>query len=220
MTLVVRLLLLKTTFAGNNAQKEISNFQPKMAEIQERYKDDPSKASEEMMKLLKKEWAWPLKWCMMLLVQVPIFIWLYNVINSFALSQIAESSLYSFFSFASMYISLSNVHTSFFGINLLTSGSIVLWIIAAVLIYTQMQLTMMNRPQTPQIPWANLPDMSKMMANMNIPLALVMAYIMYSTASGVWLYIMITTLFSVIQYMIQYRALLTVKLAQLFQKKK
>jgi YidC/Oxa1 family membrane protein insertase len=43
------------TFAGNNMQKEMSDFQPKMAEIQERYKDDPKKMSEETMKLFKNQ---------------------------------------------------------------------------------------------------------------------------------------------------------------------
>jgi YidC/Oxa1 family membrane protein insertase len=55
MTIVVRLLLLKPTLAGNEAQKEMSNFGPRLQELQEKYKDDPEKLSEETMKLFKKE---------------------------------------------------------------------------------------------------------------------------------------------------------------------
>ena len=39
----------------------MSSIQPKMEEIQEKYKDDPKKLSEETMKLLKKEGAGPMK---------------------------------------------------------------------------------------------------------------------------------------------------------------
>ena len=41
--------------------KGMSNIQPKMQEIQDKYKDNPQKLSEETMKLLKKEGSAPLK---------------------------------------------------------------------------------------------------------------------------------------------------------------
>ena len=55
-----------------------------MQEIQEKYKDDPQKLSEETMKLLKKEGSAPLKGCLSMLIQLPIFIGLYFVIRAFA----------------------------------------------------------------------------------------------------------------------------------------
>jgi YidC/Oxa1 family membrane protein insertase len=64
--------------------KGMSNIQPKMQEIQEKYKDDPQKLSEETMKLLKKEGSAPLKGCLSMLIQLPIFIGLYFVIRAFA----------------------------------------------------------------------------------------------------------------------------------------
>ena len=47
--------------AGANMSKGMSSIQPKMEEIQEKYKDDPKKLSEETMRLLKKEGAGPMK---------------------------------------------------------------------------------------------------------------------------------------------------------------
>ena len=61
LTLLVRLLLLRNSMAGANMSKGMSSIQPKMEEIQEKYKDDPKKLSEETMKLLKKEGAGPMK---------------------------------------------------------------------------------------------------------------------------------------------------------------
>jgi membrane protein insertase Oxa1/YidC/SpoIIIJ len=42
-------------------------------------------------------------------------------------------------------------------------------------------------------------------------MVVVMAWVVYSTNSGVGLYILVTTLFSVIQYVIQYRQLVRAK---------
>lgn len=213
LTLIIRLLLLRVTFAGNNMQKEMSDFQPKMAEIQERYKDDPKKMSEETMKLFKNQGMWPLKGCLMMLLQIPVFLWLYSVIQSFASNKLIESSLYSFLIvFGAGYLKPGSVDPLFLGIDLLGSGSIVLAIISWVLVYLQMQLTMLNKPATPQMPgWAAMPDMSKMMGSMNVVMVVVMAWVVYSTNSGVGLYILVTTLFSVIQYVIQYRQLVRAK---------
>ncbi len=55
MTIVVRLLLIKPSLAGANMQQSMGGLQPKMQAIQEKYKDDPKKLSDETMKLLKKE---------------------------------------------------------------------------------------------------------------------------------------------------------------------
>jgi len=61
LTIVIRLLLLKPSMAGNQMQQSMGSIQPKMQELQEKYKDDPKKLSEETMKLLKKDGAGPLK---------------------------------------------------------------------------------------------------------------------------------------------------------------
>lgn len=55
MTLVVRLILIKPSLKGTEMQKSMGGLQPKMQEIQEKYKDNPEKLSSEMMSLLKKE---------------------------------------------------------------------------------------------------------------------------------------------------------------------
>lgn len=54
LTLIIRALLMKSTNAGVDMQKQMTDFQPKMQEIQEKHKDDPSKMSEETMKLFKQ----------------------------------------------------------------------------------------------------------------------------------------------------------------------
>ncbi|USN54896.1 MAG: YidC/Oxa1 family membrane protein insertase [Candidatus Peribacteria bacterium] len=61
LTLIFRLLLVKNAMAGMKMQGEMTDLQPKMQEIQEKYKDEPEKMSSEMMSLLKKSGGGPLK---------------------------------------------------------------------------------------------------------------------------------------------------------------
>jgi membrane protein insertase Oxa1/YidC/SpoIIIJ len=65
-----------------------------------------------------------------------------------------------------------------------------------------------------------MPDMAKMMPMMNIMMVFMMWSFVYSVKSGVWLYIVTSTLFGVIQFMRQYRLVLPMKLKALFTKKK
>jgi YidC/Oxa1 family membrane protein insertase len=53
VTIIVRLLMIKQTSAGNDMQKGMGDLQPKLHELQEKYKDDPKKLSAETMKLFK-----------------------------------------------------------------------------------------------------------------------------------------------------------------------
>src|SRR5258708_27169648 len=53
---------------------------PKMAELKERYKDDPSKLQPEMMALYKAEKVNPASGCLPIVIQIPVFFSLYKVI--------------------------------------------------------------------------------------------------------------------------------------------
>lgn len=54
--------------------------QPKMKEIQERYKDDKPRQQQEMMKLYREEKINPLAGCWPVLIQIPVFFSLYKVL--------------------------------------------------------------------------------------------------------------------------------------------
>lgn len=74
LTLIIRLLLIKNALAATKMQGQMSDFSPKMQEIQDKHKDDPQKMSAEMMNLFKKDGGGPLKGCMTMLVQIPVFL--------------------------------------------------------------------------------------------------------------------------------------------------
>ncbi|AUX68127.1 membrane protein insertase YidC [Porphyrobacter sp. HT-58-2] len=80
LTVIIRGLMFpiaQKQFASMAAMKAI---QPKMKQIQERFKDDKQRQQQEMMKLYKDEKVNPLAGCLPLLIQIPIFFALYKVL--------------------------------------------------------------------------------------------------------------------------------------------
>lgn len=218
LTLIVRLLLLPSSMAGNDMTKHMTDIQPKLTEIQEKYKDDPTKMSEETMKLMKTQGMWPLKWCLMMIMQLPIFIGLYNVIAAYSNGTIQTDYIYSFFHrFGDWYLSLGNIDHFFLGMDLFAKSqtpNIFLAVIGAAMIFVQTQLTTMIQPKpaTPQmINGQDVPDMTSMMKYMNIFLVFMMGSFIYWTQAGIGLYIVVTTLFGLAQYIYQYRVVLRTK---------
>jgi YidC/Oxa1 family membrane protein insertase len=56
--------------------------QPKLQAIKERYKNNPQKVNQETMELYKRHGVNPLGGCLPMVIQIPIFIALYNALAS------------------------------------------------------------------------------------------------------------------------------------------
>ena len=87
LTLIVFAGLVKLALYGPTqqmyvAQKKMEKVKPRMDAIRERYKDDPTKMNEEMMKLYKETGLNPLGGCLPLLIQMPILIAIWRAIMS------------------------------------------------------------------------------------------------------------------------------------------
>ncbi|AWG42814.1 membrane protein insertase YidC [Candidatus Borreliella tachyglossi] len=85
LTIIVRILIFPLTFKGFRATAELSKLQPKMKEIQAKFKDDPKRLNEEMGKLYREEGVNPLGGCFPILLQLPVFFALYGLVNNFFL---------------------------------------------------------------------------------------------------------------------------------------
>lgn len=82
MTLIIRLILLPLNIKQTKSSIAMSELQPETKKIQDKYKNDPQRAQQEMMKLYKEKGANPLSGCLPMLIQWPIFIALYYVFNN------------------------------------------------------------------------------------------------------------------------------------------
>lgn len=80
LTIIVRTIILPLMIKQYKNTKAMQALQPEMKQIREKYKDDPRKQQEEMMKLYQTHQVNPLAGCLPLIIQMPIFIALYNSI--------------------------------------------------------------------------------------------------------------------------------------------
>jgi membrane protein insertase Oxa1/YidC/SpoIIIJ len=153
----------------------------------------------------------------MMLIQIPVFIGLYYVVRKISANQIPTDWVYSFFSgFGSHFVGPNvlgdgSIKTHFLGMDLLATKNIILTVLAAIFTYLQTKFTTLAKPDTPTIPGQKTPDMGKMMGFMNIFLVFMIASFVYTMNAAIGLYLVTTTLFSVVQYGWQYRAILKAK---------
>ena len=84
LVIIIRIILIPLFVKQIKSQRALTALQPKMKEIQKRYKDDRPKQSEEMMKLYKEHKTNPLSSCLPILAQAPIFFSLFTVLNGIA----------------------------------------------------------------------------------------------------------------------------------------
>ena len=81
LTCVIKLLFTPLTHMSYQSMKKMQAIQPKLKSLQERYKNDPQKLQREMMELYKRNKVNPMGGCLPMLLQIPIFISFYQVLN-------------------------------------------------------------------------------------------------------------------------------------------
>jgi YidC/Oxa1 family membrane protein insertase len=81
LTIVVRILLFYPSLKSATAMEEMKALQPQMTALREKYKKEPQKLNAEMMRLYKEHKVNPLGGCLPMLLQLPFFVALYNVLS-------------------------------------------------------------------------------------------------------------------------------------------
>jgi YidC/Oxa1 family membrane protein insertase len=82
LTIIIKSLLWPIQNKATNQMRKMSLLSPKMTELREKYKDDPQKMNEEVMKLYKEYGVNPFSGCVPLLIQIPIFFGFYAMLGS------------------------------------------------------------------------------------------------------------------------------------------
>lgn len=81
-TIIVKVILLPLTIKQTKSTKAMQDIQPRIKEIQEKYKNKPEKQNEEIVKLYSEAKINPLAGCLPLLIQMPILIGLFSVLKN------------------------------------------------------------------------------------------------------------------------------------------
>ena len=79
LTIIIRVILYPISVKAINSQKNLQKLQPKIEEIQKKYKDDKEKQAKETLGLYKREKINPFSGLLLSLIQIPILIALYKV---------------------------------------------------------------------------------------------------------------------------------------------
>ncbi len=87
LTLTVMLVLTPLTLRGTKSMLRMQQLQPEMKRIQKEFKDDRQRQNEELMAFYKENGINPLSSCVPLLIQMPVFIILYRVLNGLTAGQ-------------------------------------------------------------------------------------------------------------------------------------
>ncbi len=82
LTILVRVLFWPLTHKSTVGMKKMQEIQPLMKEIQAKFKDNPQRLQQEMWALYKEKKVNPMSSCLPMLIQIPVFIALFNVLRS------------------------------------------------------------------------------------------------------------------------------------------
>lgn len=85
LTVVVRSALLPLTYKQITSMIHMQQYQPQIKEINEKYKDDPQRKQQELMKFFKEHQINPLASCLPILFQLPFFIAVFYALQDKAL---------------------------------------------------------------------------------------------------------------------------------------
>lgn len=83
LTVAVRIILLPLTYQQTKAQIDLQRIQPKVKELQKKYRNDKEKLNEELIKLYAENRVNPFGGCLPLLIQLPIFFALFRILNTY-----------------------------------------------------------------------------------------------------------------------------------------
>ena len=82
ITIIIKLLFWPLTAISTRSMKRMSELQPQMKAIQEKYKDDPAKMNQKTMEFMRENHVNPMAGCLPMLVQFPVFIGFYTMLQS------------------------------------------------------------------------------------------------------------------------------------------
>jgi YidC/Oxa1 family membrane protein insertase len=80
LTVLIKVLFIPLTQKSFKSMQAMQKVQPEMKKLQERFKDDREALNREMMELYRRHKVNPLGGCLPMLLQMPVFIGLYNAL--------------------------------------------------------------------------------------------------------------------------------------------
>lgn len=84
IALAIKLVTMPLTTKGQRGIRDMQRIQPMLQQLQEKYKDDREKLAKEQMELMKEHKVSPLGGCLPMLIQIPVFIVVWQAVSVYA----------------------------------------------------------------------------------------------------------------------------------------
>lgn len=201
LTILIRLVLLVPSQRAIVSQRRMQELQPKLNKIKKEFAGNQERIAAETMKLWKEHKVNPFGSCLPMLVQFPVLIALFYVIQN-GLNPDNTYLLYS----PLKNVDLNNVHTNFLGILELTKvNKYVLPLIVGALQFFQLKLTTFNKKKKEEGQQEPSSEMETANKTMTYIMPVMIAIFTASVPAGVGLYWGVSTLFALGQQVIANR---------------
>lgn len=200
LTLLVRLALLVPSQHAIVSQRRLQELQPKLDSIKKEFAGNQERIASETMKLWKQHKVNPFGSCLPLLIQFPVLIAIYYVIQD----GLNPDNAYMLYEPLKNFDFL-NIHTYFLGIlDLRKANMYVLPVIIGLLQFAQMKLTLGRRKKPGKHVDDKAPKNEMEMANKTMVyiMPVMIAVFTASLPAGVGLYWGISTLFAIGQQLV------------------
>ena len=82
LSILIKVIFLPLTQISMKSMKEMQKVQPEMNRLRETYKNDKARLQQEIMLLYKRRRINPMSGCLPMVIQIPVFIALYNALQN------------------------------------------------------------------------------------------------------------------------------------------
>lgn len=222
LTIFIRFLFQPFFHKQMETAKKMAELKPHLDKLSEKHKKEPKKLQEQQMLLYKEAGINPASGCLVMIVQLPVFIALYNTLSLFLMSGDKQTAMAETIKNINKILYLpalkiQAIDTHFFGLDIAqTPAKAGVWyyylvpVITAALQYLQVKYST-PQPTAPAAivkkdgkPEEKKKDTSDFQQAMNTQMKyifpLMIGYFSYSLPIGLALYWNIFSLFSILQY--------------------
>lgn len=207
-TILIRLLMYPLNIQQMRSSKAMQVLQPELKKLQEKHKNDREKLAQEQMRLYKEHGVNPLGGCLPLLIQLPIWIGLYQAINHALAAtplQLIDLSGRFLVSGLDQLVPLNNV---WLGLDLTQPPTppgnpvFALALPLLVLVTTWVQSKLIT-PSMPASGDGQPSQAAAMTQSMTTIMPIMMGFFSLSFSVGLSVYFVVSNIFTIVQYSMQ-----------------
>ena len=191
LTVLIKWLTNPLNKKAIESQKAMTEIQPRIKEIQKKYKDTPEKQAQEMIALYKEKNFNPFSSIFLLFIQIPVIIALFQIFKGGIV--IVPQYMYSFIHLPEM------INPYFLGIDL-SQPNVILAVLAAIAQYFQAKTSFAKKEKDTGEPKDKTMQITEMMQKQMIfILPIVTLFVLFTLPSALGVYWLITTAMTIYQ---------------------